>query len=434
MRYFDWNTDAEYVKEDGRKKRVAYIAQEPIMGGELFAHIYHTGVFTEEQCRYFFKQIVSGIGFMHRSGFSHRDLKPENIVLDHKFNCKVVDFGVAASLEGRDGEGFQRTFRGTLAYMAPEILNREPYQGDAVDLFALGCILFVMRSGAMPFDQKAQSNDEIYKFFKMNRVDKYWATHEQGKEPGYFSPEFKDLVSQMLHYTPSHRPMLADIIAHPWMQGPTATNAQIQQDFKNRQAIVDQRVQEEFLQEKQEKRTRRGAFAHDGKLYVYGELTANEQEMADKGMTVVRPVMGSYICTQPENNCVFSNVQPEQIFETLIAELKTQEISVNVREDKWKLSFKLAQKSNLDIPCDEFDLVILAEHGLDTGIDEKKYEEVVEEVTVGVEILKVENQKVSNSFCIKTTYEGSSKLFMDAVHMLESQINLVSTVPCPASY
>jgi serine/threonine protein kinase len=90
----------------------------------------------------------------------------------------VVDFGFAAPLEGRDGTGFQRTFRGTLAYMAPEILNREPYQGDSVDLFALGCILFVMRSGAMPFDKTAQANDEIYKFFAINRVDKYWATHE----------------------------------------------------------------------------------------------------------------------------------------------------------------------------------------------------------------------------------------------------------------
>ena len=178
VRYYEWETDAEYVKEDGRKKRVAYIAQEPIMGGELFAHIYHTGVFTEEQCRYFFKEILSGIGFMHRQGFSHRDLKPENIVLDHNFNCKVVDFGFAASLEGRDGQGFHRTFRGTLAYMAPEILNRQPYQGDSVDLFALGCILFVMRSGAMPFDQKAVANDEIYKFFNINRIDKYWATHE----------------------------------------------------------------------------------------------------------------------------------------------------------------------------------------------------------------------------------------------------------------
>ena len=88
----------------------------------------------------------------------------------------------------------------------------------------------------------------------------------------------------------------------------------------------------------------------------------------------------------------------------------------------------------MDIPCDEVDLASLAEFGLEVGIEEKKYEEIVEEVTVGVEILKVENQKVSNSFCIKTTYEGSSKLFMDAVHMLESQINYVSTVPCPASY
>ena len=178
VRYFEWEKDAEYVKADGSKKRVAYIAQEPIMGGELFAHIYHTGVFSEEQCRYFFKQILSGIGFMHQSGFSHRDLKPENIVLDHNFDCKVVDFGFAAPLEGRDGTGFQRTFRGTLAYMAPEILNREAYQGDSVDLFALGCILFVMRSGAMPFDKTAQANDEIYKFFAINRVDKYWATHE----------------------------------------------------------------------------------------------------------------------------------------------------------------------------------------------------------------------------------------------------------------
>ena len=55
VRYFEWEKDAEYVKADGSKKRVAYIAQEPIMGGELFAHIYHTGVFSEEQCRYFFK-------------------------------------------------------------------------------------------------------------------------------------------------------------------------------------------------------------------------------------------------------------------------------------------------------------------------------------------------------------------------------------------
>jgi len=174
VRYYEYNENAEYVKENGEKYKVAYIAQEPIMGGELFAHVYHTGVFTEEICRYFFKQILVGIHYMHKSGISHRDLKPENIVLDHDGNAKIVDFGFAARLEGRDGSGFNRTFKGTMAYMAPEILERKPYQGDAVDLFALGCILFVMRSGAMPFDQMARSEDSIYRFFMNNRIDRYW--------------------------------------------------------------------------------------------------------------------------------------------------------------------------------------------------------------------------------------------------------------------
>ena len=48
VKYYEFNENAEYVKSNGDKYPVAYIAQEPIMGGELFAHIYHTGVFSEE--------------------------------------------------------------------------------------------------------------------------------------------------------------------------------------------------------------------------------------------------------------------------------------------------------------------------------------------------------------------------------------------------
>ena len=114
-------------KKDGSEKRVAYIVQELIPCGELFDYIKNCGSFSEPLARYYFKQMFSGLLHIYTRGFSHRDLKPENILLDTNYNIKIVDFGFAASLEGRDGSGFNRTFKGTLAYMAPEILESRPY-------------------------------------------------------------------------------------------------------------------------------------------------------------------------------------------------------------------------------------------------------------------------------------------------------------------
>jgi len=89
--------------------------------------------------------------YVHSKGVAHRDLKPENILLDRKLNVKIADFGFAAPIQGRDGSGFLKTQLGTQAYMAPEILLKEPYQGHVVDLFALGIILFILYSGHPPF-------------------------------------------------------------------------------------------------------------------------------------------------------------------------------------------------------------------------------------------------------------------------------------------
>jgi serine/threonine protein kinase len=51
-------------------------------------------------------------------------LKPENILLDKNYDIKIVDFGFACPLEGRDGSGFNRSVIGTPGYMAPEILEK----------------------------------------------------------------------------------------------------------------------------------------------------------------------------------------------------------------------------------------------------------------------------------------------------------------------
>ena len=88
---------------------------------------------------------------MHSQGIAHRDLKLENILLDENFNIKITDYGFVGPIEGRDGSGFLHTRLGTRGCMAPEILEGRPYQGQVVDLFALGVCLFIMYSGLPPF-------------------------------------------------------------------------------------------------------------------------------------------------------------------------------------------------------------------------------------------------------------------------------------------
>ena len=65
VRYHEFKENTIMTKKDGSTVPVAFIAQEPAMGGELFEHIYHTGPFSEAVCRYYFKQLLQGIHYLH---------------------------------------------------------------------------------------------------------------------------------------------------------------------------------------------------------------------------------------------------------------------------------------------------------------------------------------------------------------------------------
>jgi len=143
---------------------------------------------------------------------------------------KVNDFGFGNVIEGYDGSGQLSTILGTQAYMAPELLEHKKYSGVAVDIFAVGIILFILISKGPPF---TRADDAYYKLFSTNN-EKFWQVHSKNKPKDFYSFEFKDLINAMLAKSPEDRPSIEQIKGHVWYLGETLTNDDFKEDFNKR--------------------------------------------------------------------------------------------------------------------------------------------------------------------------------------------------------
>ena len=202
---------------------------------------------------------MDGLEYVHNKGITHRDLKPENVLYDQYFNLKIADFGFAAPIAGRDGSGYNKTKLGTESYMAPEIHMRKPYNGPSVDLFASAIILFIMFTQHPPFT-KAEPNDPFYRLLCANRADLFWKAHSKNKPEGFFSDDFKNMITAMLQFDPSHRLSMADVKAHPWYNnGEIATIEEIHKEFAQRKYLIDQENEQKRLEKEAQKAQQKAA-------------------------------------------------------------------------------------------------------------------------------------------------------------------------------
>jgi serine/threonine protein kinase len=110
---YEFTKDAIVEKENGSKVSVICIALELAEGGELYDYVAHGGAFNERTSRFYFKQLLDGLNYVHQKGIAHRDLKPENLLFDKEFNLKIADFAFAGPLAGRDGSGYLTTKLGS---------------------------------------------------------------------------------------------------------------------------------------------------------------------------------------------------------------------------------------------------------------------------------------------------------------------------------
>lgn len=102
--------------------------------------------FSEKEAAKIFVPLVQAVDYLHAEGIYHRDLKLSNILVGDQGTVKLIDYGFAEN----SGQKLKE-YCGTLSYMAPELITRNPYYGKYVDSWALGVILYRIVTGLFPF-------------------------------------------------------------------------------------------------------------------------------------------------------------------------------------------------------------------------------------------------------------------------------------------
>lgn len=168
-----------------------YVVMQFAENGSILDLIHKERRLTEAKACHLFKQIIAGMEYCHSQGVCHRDIKCENILLDENFVVKLIDFGfakcyksipksqgqekielaIAAATENFAGSSvmskksssskkkekdpmMSETYCGSYAYASPEILKGIPYNPFMSDIWAMGCVLYAMVCGRLPFDDR----------------------------------------------------------------------------------------------------------------------------------------------------------------------------------------------------------------------------------------------------------------------------------------
>jgi serine/threonine protein kinase len=136
------------VYEFNRVGGIAYTSMEFVEGESLRSVLNRFGGLPQRKATDLALQICSGLKEAHAQGIVHRDLKPENVMIDGQGNVKIMDFGIARSMEA--GTRLTGSMVGTPAYMAPEQVAGKPVD-YRTDIYSLGLMLYEMFTGVPAF-------------------------------------------------------------------------------------------------------------------------------------------------------------------------------------------------------------------------------------------------------------------------------------------
>ena len=143
----------------GEEDDVPYIAMRYVAGSDLGRRIERDGRLRPERAVALIAQVGNGLDAIHAVGLVHRDVKPANVLLsgaEGEEHAYITDFGVARNVATQSGLTQTGRFVGTLDYVAPEQISGAPVDAR-VDVYALGCLLFKLLTGQVPFPREGEA-------------------------------------------------------------------------------------------------------------------------------------------------------------------------------------------------------------------------------------------------------------------------------------
>jgi len=150
--------------------------------------------YPDHVCRYWFRDLILGIEYLHAQGVVHRDIKPDNCLVTEDDVLKVVDFGVS-EMFAKDSEMLTAKSAGSPAFLPPElcVARHGDVSGRAADIWSMGVTLYCLKYGRIPFEKTGIF--ELYEAIKTEQPD---LSSEQDED-------FLDLMANILEKDPQKR-------------------------------------------------------------------------------------------------------------------------------------------------------------------------------------------------------------------------------------
>ncbi|XP_054157206.1 uncharacterized protein LOC128955559 [Oppia nitens] len=190
---------------DNKNMFTLIIVMQLAEGGSLSDYLKVNGHFPENRCRTFISQLINALIYMKTKHIAHRDLKLANILLDAKRDILITDFGLSCFTANKQST----TLCGTHQYMAPELMDgtTNAYNAYAVDVWAVGVILFCLRTSEYPFPNSRKS--ALRHMIRRKFVCKF--------DLNELSEDIKLFFNDIFTPDPIYRPTIEQLAKHSWI-------------------------------------------------------------------------------------------------------------------------------------------------------------------------------------------------------------------------